>query len=367
MRRRWDSLVRAACDEALLAVELHNRPDTARSFEAFTVHMHLAWLYLLQARCVRDGMSYQYYREVGRVRRYEYVDGERKSWDLAKHARERWPDIADPVRANLEFFIGLRNKVEHRFARHQEALSLATAAHAHALVINFDAELAKEFGQAWSLATRLRFPIFVGSFSDDGEAALRTLRGTLPASLRQYIARSESGLSESVLNDERFQFRLRLMSVTGSPTSDALPLQFVRWDDLSPDQQAAMEDAGRRGTVVVRNRLQAVANHGRLKPREAARAVQSRIPYIFNLRHFHAAYLRLKIRPPGNAKHPEITNTDYCVYDEAHKDYTYEQRYVELLIRKCSKAEGFLEATGRPGTRKPATAGTGAGVASLLN
>jgi hypothetical protein len=117
--RSWNSMVRASCDEALLAVELHNRPDTPRSFEAFTVHMHLAWLYLLQARRVRDRVSYHYFRQVGRVRRYLYVDGERKCWDLAKHTRERWNDAADPVRANLEFFIGLRNKIEHRFARHQ--------------------------------------------------------------------------------------------------------------------------------------------------------------------------------------------------------------------------------------------------------
>jgi len=360
---RWNAMVQASSDEALLAVELHNRPDTHRSFEAFTVHMHLAWLYLLQARCGRDGVSYHYFREVGRVRRYDYVDGERKCWDLAKHARERWPDPAEPVRANLEFFIGLRNKIEHRFARHQDALALATAAHAHALLINFDAELRNEFGQTWSLATRLRFPIFVGSFSNDGEAALRTLRATLPASLRQYIARFESGLSENVLSDERFQLRLCLMSVTGPATSDALPLQFVRWDDLSPEQQAAMADAGRRGTVVVRNRLQAVANHGRLKPRQATRLVQARIPFVFNLHHFHEAYLKLKVRPAGNSKHPEVTNTDYCVYDEAHRDYTYEMRYVELLVRKCSTPEGFAEVVGRPAIRTPGTTGNAAGVA----
>ena len=359
----WDSMVRASRDEALLAVELHNRPDAPRSFEAFIVHMHLAWLYLLQARCARDGVTYHYFREVGRVRRYDYVDGERKCWDLAKHARERWDESANAVRANLEFFIGLRNKIEHRFERHQEALSLATAAHAHALLINFDAELTTEFGQEWSLATRLRFPIFVGSFSDDGEAALRTLRATLPPPLRRYIANFESGLSNDVLNDERFQFRLQLISVTGTATSDALPLQFVRWNDLTSEQQKSMEEAGRHGTVVVRNRLQAVANHGRLKPRQASRAVATRIPFVFNLHHFRLAYLKLNVRPPGNAHHPEVTNTDYCIYDEAHGDYTYEERYVELLVRKCSTAEGFVELTGRPAVPKPSSEASGAGAA----
>jgi hypothetical protein len=181
--------------------------------------------------------------------------------------------------------------------------------------------------------------------------------------LRRYIASFESGLSEDVLNDERFQFRLRLMSVTRTATSDALPLQFVRWDDLTSEQQQAMEEAGRRGTVVVRNRLQAVANHGRLKPRQASRAVEARIPFVFNLHHFHLAYLKLNVRPEGSSKHPEVTNTDYCVYDEAHRDYTYEERYVELLVRKCSIAEGFTQLTGRPAIPKSDSAASGTGAA----
>ncbi|OLZ43137.1 hypothetical protein BS329_40315 [Amycolatopsis coloradensis] len=41
--------------------------------------------------------------------------------------RQRWPDKPAPVRANLEFFVTLRNKIEHRCAREQQALAVAVS------------------------------------------------------------------------------------------------------------------------------------------------------------------------------------------------------------------------------------------------
>ncbi len=60
------------------------------------MHMHMAWLYLFIARYQRDKKPYHYRLPNGR---YERIDGERKTWDLARFARECWPDN-DPVRRN---------------------------------------------------------------------------------------------------------------------------------------------------------------------------------------------------------------------------------------------------------------------------
>ena len=57
--------------------------------EGFFVHMHLAWLYLFQARYEREHRDYFFRKPNGR---YERIDGEPKSWDLAKFTRERWVD-----------------------------------------------------------------------------------------------------------------------------------------------------------------------------------------------------------------------------------------------------------------------------------
>src|ERR1044072_8696423 len=110
-KKQWH-IVQASRDEACLAARLYNDPAELRSFEAFVVHMHLAWLYLLHAELTRDGVDYRYRRN-DNPRRLLKVDGEPKQWELAKCAAWRWPDSGDPVRSNLAFFIGLRNKIVH--------------------------------------------------------------------------------------------------------------------------------------------------------------------------------------------------------------------------------------------------------------
>ncbi|MCV7076989.1 DUF3644 domain-containing protein, partial [Mycobacterium szulgai] len=73
------------------------------------------------------------------------------------------------MRANIEFFIALRNKVEHRFTKFQQELALAVGGRSQALLLNFEEELTDQFGIRFSLATKLRFPVFIGSFTAEGQ------------------------------------------------------------------------------------------------------------------------------------------------------------------------------------------------------
>src|SRR6266536_2282820 len=143
--RYWQAL-QASKDEALLAVDLYNGPYERRSLEAFIVHMHLAWLYLLHAELIRDGVDFRYWQR-GKHRLVK-INGEPKTWELGRCAAKRWGD-EDPVRKNIEFFIGLRDKIEHRF---QEATTVAVAGHAQAHVLNYETELVSQFGKPHSLA-----------------------------------------------------------------------------------------------------------------------------------------------------------------------------------------------------------------------
>jgi hypothetical protein len=176
---RWAATLRAARDEAILAVRLYNDATGTRAFEGFVVHMHVAWLYLLHAQFMRDGIDYRYI-DRDHPRRFIKVDGEHKRWELARCVEERWPDPNDAVRKNLEFFIGLRNRIEHRHARRDANLALAVSGHAQALLLNFEEQLTSQFGNDASLATVLRFPIFVGTFTTEGAQALLELAARRP-------------------------------------------------------------------------------------------------------------------------------------------------------------------------------------------
>lgn len=339
-------MLEASADEACLAVRLYNDPSQPRSFEAFAVHMHMAWLYLSQAEMARDGVDNRY-PDKKHPRRFVKVDGEYKRWDLALSVAHRWPDAADPVRANLDFFISLRNKIEHRYARQQETFALALGGYAQAHLLNYEEEVTSQFGPRYSLATRLRFPIFIGTFTPEGETALRRLRATLPKSLRRFVSDYHAGLSEATGQDSRFEFRVRVVMELAKKDPDATAIQYTRYDDMTPEQRDAVEQMGRRGQVLVREQQRGVVNLGYLKPSEATRRVAAQVPFIFNSYDFTKAWQRLKVRPKTGAEHPERTLEQFCVWDGTHEDYVYTPAYVRHLVEKCATEDGFRAVTGR--------------------
>jgi hypothetical protein len=343
--KRYQPMINAARGEACLAVRLYNDPAEERSFEGFVVHMHLAYLYLLHAQLTRDGVDFRYRRR-DNPRLLERVDGEPKRWELAKCVAERW-EADHPVRRNIELFIALRNKIEHRYASKSDlALIVALSGHVQALLLNFEEELLAQFGPDASLSTRLRFPVFVGSFTDAGEATLRRLRTSLPAPLRRFIAQYEAGLPDEVANDQRYELRLRVVNELATRDPDALAIQFTRFDDLSDAEKQAVEQLGRKGLVIIREQQRAVLNHQLLKPRQVIAEVAAQIPFTFHMGHFIAAWKTLGVRPDGNADHPERTDEKYCLYDALHRDYGYTPAYVNKLVRELKTESGWRKTIG---------------------
>lgn len=345
-RPKWHATLIAARHEAVLAVHLYNDAGEPRSFEGFVVHMHMAWLYLLHARFTRDGIEFRY-RDRLRPRRFVKVDGEYKRWELSRCVEERWSDPEEPTRKNIEFFIALRNRVEHRHTSADANLKLSVAGHAQAHLLNFEEELVATFGQEHSLATTLRFPIFVGSFTTEGTEALVRLRSKLPADLRRFIAEFHDGLSDELARDSRFELRLRVVLEQVQRDAEALAIQFTRWDDLTDEQRKLVEELGRRGQTIVREQKRSVVGHGLLRPQEAERQVADAVPFEFNSNHFLRARQVKKIRPPSGDAHPERTDERYCIYDEFSRSYGYTAAWVKYLIKKCTTEQGFRDATGR--------------------
>jgi hypothetical protein len=301
-----------------------------------------AWLYLLHAEFLRDGIDFRYWdkRYKNRLLR---VDGELKCWELERCLNVRWPDPGEPARANLSLFIRLRNRLEHRHAQADTALMLNLSGHAHALLLNYEEETTSQFGDDQSLALRLRIPLFVGTFSAQGEEALRRFRMALPKDLRGFLTDFESGLDESTAHDHRYEFRLRAAVELAPKDPDAVPVQFTHCKDMTDEERAAVEEMGRKGQVIVRDRKQSVSGLGRLMPKAAAAEVQDGLPFVFNVNHFSAAWRHLKARPPKGAKNPEHTNPDWCEYDEPTGSYRYTRAFVKHLVKKCGTPGGFAK------------------------
>lgn len=106
------TLLQSSIDSALLAVEVYNKPRTSFRSEAFITLMIIAWTRLFHAY-FNTAIGDKFYYKKKNSNRYMIKDGERRAWEL-KTCIKKYGNLSQAVKENLIFFIGLRNKIEHR-------------------------------------------------------------------------------------------------------------------------------------------------------------------------------------------------------------------------------------------------------------
>jgi hypothetical protein len=336
--KRW-KILQSSKREALLAVELYNRPYGERYLEAHIVHMHLAWLYLLHAHFESQRIDYRYRDKTGRYVRNE--DGTPRTWELAECIRHWKPNEADPVRKNLEFFIGLRNRIEHQS---QHVVEAVVAGRIQSNVVNYEDSLVELFGQEEGLGSSLRLPIFLSTVTEDAAAAVKKARDLLPTTVRTFIEAFDGNLPEEILGHPKFDLRILLIPKVGSKTEADAALEFVRFDALTQEEKHAIDQLQK---VIVRERQVPVLLKDYLKPSAVARQVQAAIPFRFTAATHHArCWQHFDVRPPSGDVRPERTDARYCVYSEPHAEYVYTPAWVNKLIAELATANGFSAVTG---------------------
>jgi hypothetical protein len=337
-RSKWWHILQGSRREALLAVDLYNRAASARSLEGFIVHMHMAWLYLHHAKFLREKVDYRYRHDNGHFVR---VDGEVKTWELGRCLREAFPAEKSPVRANVEFFIKARNKIEHRY---EQLLATALAGKTQAHIMNYEETLTAWFGVEESLADSLRFPVFMSSLTPDAVKALKATHRKLPRKLNAFIREHDAALPNEVADDWRYDFRVLLLPQTGPKTESDVVMRFVREDEMTDEQRRARDIV----QTVVRNKSIVVQNKGRHKPGTVAKLVSQRLSVKFsNTGHHLAAWRHFKVRPDKHAARRELTDARYCVWDEPHDDYLYTDAWVEKLVKELADPAMFEAVTGK--------------------
>jgi hypothetical protein len=337
---KWRHTLNEAKRLAVKAVDEYN--CSTGHYADFIGTMVRAWLYLLQAEFQRDKIDYRYKDQNGNP---IMIDEEPKLWDALKSAKERFPAANDPVRINLELFIALRNKVEHRY---EHALKAAAGGRAHALVINFEQELAAKFGVEHSLADRLRFPLFVESITaperKDTIKAVRELRAA-----QTVLAKFDVGLDSEVLDDQRYDFRVRLVPMLGPKSAADAAMEFVKLDELTDDERKVLIEAGRSGKVVTRVKKLPVSSAGCMLPKRAVSEVQKRLPFDFTMGMHTRLWKHFKLHPakwvtPDGGE----TVSEFCIPDEPTRQYVFTPAWVDKIVKEIGTSETFEAFFGVP-------------------
>lgn len=134
------TILESSIDSALLAVEVYNKPRTAFRSEGFITLMIIAWTRLFHAYFNKTIGDKYYYKENGR---YKIIDDEKKAWELGTSI-SKYNILNEPIKRNLEFFIKLRNKIEHRHIEKRE-VDVLIFGECQSLIYNYETQLIEFF------------------------------------------------------------------------------------------------------------------------------------------------------------------------------------------------------------------------------
>ena len=322
------TLVNSSLDSALLAVEIYNKPRTSFRSESYIALMIIAWTKLFHAYFNHEiGDRYYYKKKNGR---YEKIDGERKAWELGA-CLKKYPDLPEPVKKNLEFFIRLRNKIEHRHIERRE-VDVLIFGECQALLYNYENLIVKLFGSKYSLNESLVYSLQFSHMRTKGQ--LKSSKAALSKDLKElvdYVNKYRTALPDKTFNSQEFSIKLLQVPKISNTSRSDLAIEFVKLDDVAEEDKQAFEQI----TVLVKDRKIKIegANVGRLKPGKIIDKVNEHFGEK-KLTHTSHRYIYtvFQIRPSGDADDPFETNTDYCHYDETHKDYVYNEDWADFLI-----------------------------------
>jgi hypothetical protein len=328
LQENIEGLVIKARESAILALDIYNRPLASFKSEGFIVMMIIAWTSLLHAIFEKEGINYYYKNKDGENK---LIDDDLKCWELSKCISEFYKGENNPVRLNISFMIGLRNKIEHRFV---PKIDNHIGGECQALLLNFDDLLTEQFSNYYSLKELLVFPLQTSNLRHDSTIdAVKKFQGKHYHSIKEYIDVYRNNVNIDIYNDPKYSFRVFLMPKTGNHknTSD-MSMEFIPYD---VNKKEDMDLLQRHITIIKEKNIQ-VANQGKFKPTAVVIAVKDKIKRSFSIHNHTMAYKYYKIR-----LQPNKCNVDYCQYDEPHKDYIYTQKWIDFLVEKLSMEEEY--------------------------
>lgn len=322
-------LIIKATESATLAVEVYNKPTVEFRSGAYCTLMIIAWTAIFHAIFERDEIKFYYKESNGRFKR---KDGDRVAWELSACIKQyKKGNLDEGVIKNLNLFIKLRNKIEHRNMRSIDAHLMPEA---QALLLNFKQFLFDEFQIVFLADMGLYIPINILS-------SKRIIpQSSDERSVLEFIDKYRESLDVSLWDDTKYSFRAFLVPKIGNhENSSDVTIEFIKATNIDANSKRHLKKI----TALIKSK-QTPFDAALVKPKVVIDEVKKQFPN-FNQTRFINAWKKLQIRPNGNSENPGETNEKYCYYDPVDKDYRYDPEFIELIISYLRKGELFIDST----------------------
>lgn len=233
-KSKKDSLLRKSREAMLAAVEIYNNPLIKFKSETFLTLSVIAWTYLMHAFYEQKGIDYSYYEKKGKRKKYIKTDyGAIKKWELSKCIKAVECPLSAPIRANLEFIIGLRNEVEHQMTI---ILDQVISAKLQACALNYNHVIVELFGKKYSMENELVMSIQFSGINPLKQKELSKMKG-LSENVCNYISDFEKKLPADILIDREYSYKLMFIPMNANNRGQAdSVIEFVKVSNDVADQ-----------------------------------------------------------------------------------------------------------------------------------
>ena len=298
-----ERLIRAR-EAMITAVHIFNSPSFKFKSEQFAVMSNIAWTYLCHEKILREGFS--------------ILKDNGNTLALSEMVANPSINLSEAVKGNRNDVKLLRDKVEHHLLEQADVLWRGLF---QANCINFDNTMCSWFGDELSLANELNFSL---QFSKVNLEQLKQLSYfDVPPSMEALNQEMKKSKTPEIVENPEYELKV-VYTFNGATKGDA-HIQFV-----SPDSAAGVEISN----VLIKERVGDQLYP--FKPNVVARMVTKALGSKFSNHDHTLAWKKHKVRPVGIDPKPGTVQAKYCCYHSAHKDYTYNQAWVDKLIEDFS-------------------------------
>ena len=283
-----------------LAVQVFNSPSTKFKTELFSILANIAWTYLIHEYYEKKGISIK--------------NDNGKTIALSTLIARSDCPLSSGIINNLKVLKEIRDTVEHKLFGESDFNWLTLF---QACCLNFDKTLCNVFGKKLTIKHELAVALQFGKFDLDSAGTL--MNYDIPEYIQSLDANLQSKLTESELAD--LEYRFRIIYTLDSSSKGHSHIQF-----LNPESAEGKEIRN----VLVKTKH--AENDYPFKPSKVCQLISARTGKKYTMASHTKAWKKHKVRPNCHSKTPEITNTQFCIYHTVHKDYTYNQKWIDLLI-----------------------------------
>ena len=294
-----ERLIRAR-EAMILAVMIFNSGGYRFKTEIFAVLANIAWTYLLHEHYERKGTK--------------PLNADGTTFALSYMLSRPDCPLSKGIRNNLLAIKAIRDEVEHQMLGRSDQKWLPLF---QACCLNFDKSLVNWFGSRVTLQSELSVALQFGKL--ELEQAAQISAYDIPPNITALDARLKKDMKQEDLDDLEYQFRV--VYTFDSASKGKAHIHFV-----SPESEEGKS---------VQNILQKFKIADELypyRPTDVAKIVRKVTQKPFSMNDHKEAWKRHKVRPATNSKAPEQTNREFCIYHAAYRSYTYNDKWINLLV-----------------------------------